>query len=54
MAGQVEKILRHCGCWEEPARGPPAVVGLTIDRDAVQEALTELSRVPIEQFFAEW
>jgi hypothetical protein len=52
----IEKILKHCGLWAEPARGPPAH-GSTSDRDAVQEALSELSEVvsvPIDQFFAEW
>jgi hypothetical protein len=23
----IEKILRHCGLWEEEARAPPAPVG---------------------------
>ncbi len=49
----IEKILHHCGLWEEPARGPPAQ-GSTADRDVVQKALSELSSVPIDQFFAEW
>ena len=55
MAGQVEKILRHCGLWEEPARGPPAQ-GPTTDRDTVAQALAEieLTCVPIDQFLAEW
>jgi len=51
----IEKILRHCGLWEEPARGPPAQ-GSTADRDAVAQALakTELTCVPIDEFLAEW
>ena len=56
MAGQVEKILLHCGLWEEPARGPPATAGTTADRDAVAQALieTELTCVPIDEFLADW
>lgn len=52
----IEKILHHCGLWAEPARGPPAH-GSTADRDAVQEALSDLSevvRVPIDEFLAQW
>jgi hypothetical protein len=51
----IEKILKHCGLWEEPARGPPAE-SATADLDAVAQALaeTELTYVPIDQFFAEW
>jgi len=41
-----EKILRHCGLWEDPARAPPAASGSTANRDAVQDALAELSSVP--------
>ena len=53
MAGQVEKILKHCGLWEEPVRGPPAQ-GPTAKRDAVAQALveTELTCVPIDEFLA--
>lgn len=52
----IEKILRHCGLWQEPARGPPAESASIADRDAVQEALSELSeivRVPIDEFLAD-
>jgi len=29
----IEKILRHCGLWEDaPARGPPAPAGVTVER----------------------
>jgi hypothetical protein len=52
----IEKILRHCGLWEELARAPPAASDSTADRDAVAQALaeTELTCVPIDQFFAQW
>jgi hypothetical protein len=52
----IEKILRHCGLWEELARAPPAASDSTADRDAVAQALaeTELTCVPIDQFLAEW
>ena len=55
MAGQVEKILKHCGLWEEPVRGPPAE-GTTADRDAVAQVLaeSELTFVPIDEFLADW
>ena len=55
MAGQVEKILKHCGLWTEPARGPPAQ-GATVDRDNVEQALaeTELTYVPTDEFLADW
>lgn len=51
----IEKILKHCGLWEEPARGPPAQ-SATADRDNVERALaeTELTYVPIDEFLAEW
>jgi hypothetical protein len=51
----IEKILKHCGLWEEPARGPPAQ-GATVDRHNVEHALaeTELTYVPIDEFLAEW
>ena len=52
----IEKILRHCGLWEEPARGSLTAVGTTIDRDAVAQALaeSELTFVPIDEFLADW
>jgi len=51
----IEKILRHCGLWEEPGRGPPAA-SATADRAAVAQALVEaeLTCVPIDEFLAEW
>jgi len=54
MAGQVEKILKHCGLWEEPVRGPPGQ-GPATDRDAVAQALaeSELTFVPIDEFLAD-
>jgi hypothetical protein len=38
----IEKILKHGGLWEEPARGPPAE-SATADRDTVAQALAETS-----------
>jgi len=51
----IERILRHCGLWEEPARGPPAQ-GPATERDAVAQALaeSELTFVPIDEFLADW
>jgi hypothetical protein len=51
----IQKILKHCGLWQEPARGPPAE-SATADRDNVEQALaeTELTYVPINEFLAEW
>ncbi len=51
----IEKILKHCGLWEEPVRGPPAE-GTTAERDAVAQALaeSELTSVPIDEFLADW
>ena len=48
----IQKILKHCGLWDEPARVPPAASDSTADRDAVAQALaeTELARVPIDEF----
>ena len=52
----IQKILKHCGLWEEPARGPPAAFASTSDRDAVAQALaeSELTFVPIDEFLADW
>jgi len=51
----IEKILKHCGLWEEPVRGPPAQ-GPPTERDAVAQALaeTELTFVPIDKFLGDW
>ena len=50
----IEKILKHCDLWEEPARGPPAKFA-TAERDAVAQALaeSELTFVPIDEFLAD-
>ena len=51
----IEKILKHCGLWEEPVRGPPAK-DPTAKRDAVAQALaeSELTFVPLDEFLADW
>ncbi len=45
----IEKILRHCGLWQEPTRAPPARTGFTEDPEAVPETVC----VPIDTFLAE-
>ena len=47
----IEKILRHCGLWQEPPeRAPPALNGFTEDPDEV----VEFEYVDIDTFLAEF
>jgi hypothetical protein len=48
QAGVIQKILRHCGLWEDPpARAPPAVLAVA---SSLPDATSEWEYVPDEEY----